>query len=334
MKKKLVTIMTPCYNGEKYIANLLNSIINQTYPYIEFICVNDGSTDNTEKVIEKYSDILKNKNIELKYVKQKNGGIAKAINRGLKLVEGEFLIWPDSDDYFEQDSIEIMVKFLKENPKYNAVRGKVVFRKDNDTKDVIEIRKSKNPEKTNLFLNYINEEDIYCFCGVIMIKTNYFFKVNKGRDIYVNKAGQNWQMILPAVYKSKTGYINKVVYNYLVRENSHSHKKQGELAFLLKQRNFRKILNKTINKIVEDKEEKKQYLNIIKEKYDKIEKEFFKYKFRNFSKEHIKYKLRFFSKENLKYRFRHFSKEHIKYKLRNWNINYIKQKIKQIYKNQ
>ena len=314
MKKNLVTIMTPCYNGEKYIANLLNSIVNQTYSYMEFICINDGSTDNTEKVVEKYREILKNKNIKLKYVKQKNGGIAKALNKGVKLVDGEFLIWPDSDDYFEENSIEMMVDFLKENPDYNAVRGEVAFRKDNATKDIIEIRKSKNPENTDLFLNYIKEEDIYCFCGVIMIRTEQFFKVNKGRDIYVNKAGQNWQMILPAVYKSKTGYINKVVYNYLVRENSHSHKKQGELAFLLKQRNFRKILNKTINKIVE-------------------EKEFFKYKFRNFSKEHIKYKLRFFSKENLKYRFRHFSKEHIKYKLRNWNINYIRQKIKQIYKN-
>lgn len=332
MKKNLVTIMTPCYNGEAYVENLLESIRKQTYKNIEFILINDGSTDGTETIVKRYEPILKNRNIELKYIKQRNGGTAKALNKGLKLVEGEFLIWPDSDDFLEEDAIETMVEFLKQNFEYNAVRGDVAFRKDDDTKDIIEIRKSKNPKKTDLFLNYIKEEDIYCFGGVIMIRTNYFFKINKGRNIYVNRAGQNWQMILPAVYKSKTGYVHKVVYNYLVRENSHSHKKQGEIAFLLKQRNFRKILNKTIHKIVDDKAEKKQYLGIVKEKYDTIEKDFFKYKFRNFSKEHIKYKLRFLSKENLKYKFRHFSKEHIQYKFRNWNINYMKQKIKQFIK--
>ena len=63
MKEKLVTIMTPCYNGEKYIKNLIESILKQTYSNIEFILIDDGSTDNTEKVVKGYETKLKDKNI-------------------------------------------------------------------------------------------------------------------------------------------------------------------------------------------------------------------------------------------------------------------------------
>ena len=60
MKKELVTIITPCYNGENYVENLLKSIINQTYKKIEFIFVNDGSKDKTEQIIKKYEPEFKN----------------------------------------------------------------------------------------------------------------------------------------------------------------------------------------------------------------------------------------------------------------------------------
>ena len=151
----------------------------------------------------------------------------------------------------------------------------------------------------------------------MMVKTEKFLKTNKGRNIYINRAGQNWQLILPSVYKGKTGYINKVTYNYLIRENSHSHQKENAIKFLQKIENHKKILTHTINKIVDDDKEKEKYKKMIEEKYTTQQKEFLKYKFRHFSKEHIKYK------------FRHFSKEYIKYKFRNWNLNYIRCKIKE-----
>ena len=218
--------MTPCYNGEKFVSVLIDSLINQTYTNIEFIFIDDGSTDNTEKVVKQYKKQLKEKGILLKYIKQKNAGQAEAINNGLKYADGEFMVWPDSDDFYENDAIENMVNFLETHLDYNAVRGKVAFVKDNIQKETIELRESTNPENTDLFLNYIKEEDTYCFTGMIMIRLDHFFKTNKGKNIYVNRAGQNWQIILPAVYKSKTGYIDKVVYNVVIRENSHSRKKR------------------------------------------------------------------------------------------------------------
>ena len=305
MKKELVTIITPCYNGENYVENLLKSIINQTYKKIEFIFVNDGSKDKTEQIIKKYEPEFKDKNITLKYIKQRNGGQAKAVNTGLKEMEGEYLIWADSDDYFEDDAIENMVNFLENNPEYSAVRGEVAFRKFGDKENIERIGKSQNPENDDLFVNYIVQEDVYCFIGVMMVKSEKFLKTNKGRKIYINRAGQNWQLILPSVYKGKTGYINKVTYNYLIRENSHSHQKENAIKFLQKIENHKKILTHTINKIVDDNTEKEKYKKMIEEKYTTQQKDF------------------------LKYKFRHFSKEHIKYKFRNWNLNYVRCKIKE-----
>lgn len=283
MKEKLVTIMTPCYNGEKYIKNLIESILEQTYSNIEFILIDDGSTDNTEKVVKGYETKLKDKNITLKYIKQKNQGQATAVNNGLKQVEGEFLIWPDTDDYFEKDAIQNMVSFFHKHKEYDVVRAKVAFRKDTPEKEIIEIRESKDPENTDLFLNYIKEEDTYCFCGVIMIRTERFFERNKGKDIYINRAGQNWQIILPAVYKAKSGYIDKIVYNVTIREGSHSRKKESKLDVLKRMQNHRKILNKTVSKIVDNKEEKKKYLKIIKDKYDVRQKEYIKYQLKHWN---------------------------------------------------
>ncbi len=278
--------MTPCFNGEKYVEWLINSILRQSYKHeMEFIFVDDGSTDNTENTVKKYTEKFEDKNIILKYIKQKNRGQASAVNNGLKHVEGEFLIWPDSDDYFEDNAIETMVNFLNKNKEYNAVRANVAFRKDNDKKEIVEIRKSNNPQNTDLFLNYIIEEDTYCYTGMIMIRTEKFFKNNKGREIYINKAGQNWQLILPSVYKSKTGYIDEIVYNVLLRDGSHSRNKEKRLDVIKRMENHRKILKKTITKIIVDKEEKKKYLKIIKDKYDKREKDYIKYKLRHWNEE-------------------------------------------------
>lgn len=285
MKSGLVTVITPCYNGEKYVSTLIESLLKQTYNNIEFVFIDDGSTDNTETAVKQYEEKLKNKGIILKYIKQKNSGQAVAVNHGLKYVEGEYLVQADSDDYYEDDAMETMVNFLDTHKDYNAVRGNVAFRKDNEQKEIIEVRKSKEPQNTDLFMNYIIEKDTYCFAGVIMIRMAYFLKNNKERKIYVNRAGQNWQIILPAIYKSKTGYIDKLVYNVMVRENSHSRQKETMKDVLVRMQNHRKILKKTVSKIIDDKEEKKKYLKIIKDKYDTREKEYINYKLHHWKEE-------------------------------------------------
>ena len=74
MKTEKVSIVTPCYNGEKYLERFLKSILNQSYGNIELIFINDGSTDQTEEIIKKYKEEFDLHNIELTYLFQENAG--------------------------------------------------------------------------------------------------------------------------------------------------------------------------------------------------------------------------------------------------------------------
>ena len=123
----LVSIITPCYNGEQFVHRLLDSVLEQTYPNIEFIFVNDGSTDNTESIVQSYADRFKNAGISFIYMYQENSGLAATVNRGLMIFSGKYLTWPDSDDFLAKDSIACKVEFLENNPEYKMVRSNGVF---------------------------------------------------------------------------------------------------------------------------------------------------------------------------------------------------------------
>ena len=97
--KDLVSIIIPCYNCEKYLNRLLDSILIQDYKFIEILIVNDGSIDNIERIILSYMIKFSERNINLIYINQSNSGQSSALNNALKFISGEFLIWPDSDDW-------------------------------------------------------------------------------------------------------------------------------------------------------------------------------------------------------------------------------------------
>ena len=111
----MVSIMTPCYNGEKFVGRYLDSVLNQTYDNIEVVLVDDGSTDKTATVVKSYIPKFETKGYKLIYVYQENGGAASAISTAMPMVNGDFITWFDSDDFYTPDSIEKRVKFLQEN---------------------------------------------------------------------------------------------------------------------------------------------------------------------------------------------------------------------------
>ena len=101
---KLITIIIPIYNCEKFIDRCLNSIINQTYKNIEIILINDGSTDNSMQIIDKY----KEKDNRIKVIDKKNEGVSASRNIGIELSNGEYITFVDADDWLELDAIEKM----------------------------------------------------------------------------------------------------------------------------------------------------------------------------------------------------------------------------------
>ena len=99
---KLISIVVPVYNVEKYLKKCVLSLINQTYKNIEIILVNDGSTDGSGELCKKLSSLDK----RIKIVNKKNQGLGLARNTGLEYVTGEFVTFIDSDDYADEKLIE------------------------------------------------------------------------------------------------------------------------------------------------------------------------------------------------------------------------------------
>lgn len=107
-----VSVIVPVYNVEKYLDKCLNSLVNQTLKDIEIIVINDGSTDNSKKIIDKYK---KEYPALIKSVNTKNRGIGPARNLGIKKATGKYITFVDSDDYLKEDALEKAFNHIKEN---------------------------------------------------------------------------------------------------------------------------------------------------------------------------------------------------------------------------
>lgn len=119
-QKPLVTIIMPVYNGEKYIKESLESILEQTYQNWELIIVNDASTDSSAKIALQY--VKKDKRIKLTSHK-KNRYRAAALNTGIRMAKGEYISFLDADDLYFEDKTEKQVDFLEKNPAIDMVYG-------------------------------------------------------------------------------------------------------------------------------------------------------------------------------------------------------------------
>lgn len=103
-----VSIIVPVYNVEKYLDECITSIINQSYKNIEIILVDDGSTDNSGKILDKFEK----KDERIKVVHKENGGVSSAKNVGIELSTGEYITFVDSDDYIMDDYIEYLLNLI------------------------------------------------------------------------------------------------------------------------------------------------------------------------------------------------------------------------------
>ena len=245
MEKGLVSILTPCYNGETYIQRYLESILAQTYSFLELILIDDGSVDDTLKIIETYRERLEKKCVRFICKTIEHGGQAKAVNYGLKFVKGEFLIWPDSDDYLSEDSIEKRVSFLKENPKYGFVRSNGKNVEFNSLKCLSRISENTNRFVEDIYMDLILEKT-YCACGCYMIRTDHLFDIYPEKEIFVSQEGQNWQLLIPYAGRHKCGFIDEDHYFICIRENSHSRKKKTINEEFDRFDRLREILENTI----------------------------------------------------------------------------------------
>jgi len=223
----LVSIITPCHNSDKYLFRLLDSILTQTYPKVEMITVDNDSKDGTKQLIESYIPKFSDKGYSLSYIHQDDLGPSAGIQTGLRVIKGDYLLMPDSDDFYSgPTSIESFInKFLSLPDEYAIVRSQLTYINEKDMKSIgLAYENFPEDDPGTLF-----EDCLYGLNGYNFAPINYMVKISAlremtGLEIYnAYNVGQQRQICLPLYYKYKAWTISEPLVCYLVRENSISH---------------------------------------------------------------------------------------------------------------
>lgn len=210
----LVTVGMPAYNHEKYIKEAILSTIEQTYKNIEFIIINDGSTDNTDKIIKELENDCKNRFVNFIYINQDNKGISYTLNKILNLAKGEYITFISSDDTQVKNKIEEGVKFFLQNPEYDFC-----YSGYNDIDDNSNIIKTTIPE-SSFELDF--EETL--FRVKYFSYFTYMAKVEVLKQIggYIDKIKiEDIELALRVSFNNKKAiYLNKALYNHRLHPNN------------------------------------------------------------------------------------------------------------------
>lgn len=155
-----VNIIVPIYNGEKYLNRCIDSLLNQSYKNNEYIFVNDGSTDNTLNILNKYAE--KDKRIII--IDKENTGVSDSRNKGIEKATGDYICFCDCDDMYEENYIETMLN-LAINENVDVV--KCNFRVINKEGQVIDYGKNYFTDEKLNHEKIINNIIPCCLCGEI-----------------------------------------------------------------------------------------------------------------------------------------------------------------------
>lgn len=222
--KGRVSVVTPVYNGEMFLSRLLDSIRTQTYRNLELILVDDGSSDQTVMVARHWKERLEKEGISMRIVEAPHRNASSAMGYGLPFVSGEYLCWPDSDDVLKETSIEERVVFLEKHPEYHSVRSLSWYFISESGEKTTADEKRGDLKKEELFWDILEGKTFVC-CGCYMLRSRDFFEIYPDGRIPVYQVGQNFQMLLPFMYRYKCPTIEKELYGVAVRRGSHSRRR-------------------------------------------------------------------------------------------------------------
>ena len=232
--KYLVTVICICYNHEQYVQDCIESIIKQTYQNIEFIIVDNNSQDNSVIIIEKFSNELSKRFINYKFMKnESNIGITKALNKAIRLSQGDFISFISADDVFVYDKTETQIiafKSLDEN--YGVICGNIDFINSNNQKIYLDSN-GEIISKKNCYYEFGNEyllrnrnsKEImshygeyktlfinnYIQAATVLIRRKVLEEVGLFDESFFY---EDWPLWLNISKNYKFYYIDKVFFNY------------------------------------------------------------------------------------------------------------------------
>ena len=203
---KLVSIVIPVYNVEKYLEECLESIKNQTYKNFEALLVDDGSTDSSGTICDRYAIIDE----RFKVIHKENGGAASARNMALKIAKGEYITFVDSDDYVELNFLHELVTNVDDCDIVQC-NEKVVYKNKKINMDTI---KSETYNKVEFLEVYLNN----WMCSLLH---NKLFKRNVINNISFEEGhivDDEYFTYLCVLQSKKIKQIDNVLYNYRMRK--------------------------------------------------------------------------------------------------------------------
>ena len=211
-----VSVIIPVYNVEEYLRQALDSVINQTFDDIEIICVNDGSTDNSLKILEEYAGL----DNRILIINQTNKGVSVARNVGINQATGEYIIFVDPDDWIEDNLVEeAYKKIYKENLDIVSF-GHICYAGDGSYKshsfNILEKLKNEKFFTVDIIVRGL----VHCVWDKIykrefIINNQILFPKN------IKNAEDVCFCLLCVLCNAKWGGLNKCFYNYrIVRKNS------------------------------------------------------------------------------------------------------------------
>ena len=250
----ILSIIIPVYNDEKYLSLCIQSILKQSLKNIEIICIDDGSTDNSFKILKKYATL----DYRLLILYQKNFGPAIARNRGIKICKGKFIAFMDSDDFYPNDfTLELMYNNIIKNKV--LICGGGLRRFTQKKKKIIFFEKNDILFQKNGIINYSNYQYDYFYQRFIYNKN--FLKKNK---IYFPNylRYQDPPFFIKAMGMAKKFYslknhtymyriMNKIV-KYNKRKIIDIYKGIRDSLFLSQQMNLNKLYCSILNRLNDD----------------------------------------------------------------------------------
>lgn len=195
---KLISVIIPLYNKEKYVAETIKSVLNQTYANFELIIVNDGSTDNSLKVVEKFKDK------RIRIFSKENGGQSNTRNYGIKKSKGAFFTFIDADDMWYKDHLTNLYNVFLQHNDDNIFCDKYTSDKktnflENDTITII--------EKNNILNYFYKSQFLFSLCNCLIKKKHIEeYSLNLEEELSI---GEDINFILKLNQYSKIYLINK-----------------------------------------------------------------------------------------------------------------------------
>lgn len=250
MRSKKVSLIIPVYNTANYLRRCLESAVSQTYPDMEIICVDDGSTDGSERIVNEFAE----RDNRIVVIHQSNQGESNARNTGLRAATGDYMGFMDCDDWIEPDMYECLVKAIEEENADMAIAG--FYREfENAGKPHIRVQNEKSVESRAFdgkqLLRYLYERDAYRTFAYIwdkLYKREVIYDDTEGSVLFDESMKLGGDVLYLAQCALNTGravYVDRPFYHYLQRDVSGCHlpdlerKRDNIRAYRMVQKLFR-----------------------------------------------------------------------------------------------